>query len=281
MSSADGERLLNVRPPIHAEETIPSYVQRLACANHCDHASWIADMLGANPATIATDLAAIDRLAEVVGADPSRLRACGYALSDGLVYHRGHVFPKDALRLRNTRVCPSCLASTGIKRWWWDLAPIGACPDHECLFVDCCPGCQRPITTTPVSAVHCSCGFDFSKVEPVRADHELLRAASELVGLCRGETMGRLEGLPGDLGLGEALELLSVLVRVHLLAVENEKASGPTLKRLDIAALTARSATYLPNWPARSEDLLVTLDMPRRLPELFSAPMRPLYHVVR
>lgn len=71
----------------------------------------------------------------------------------------GHLHP------RNMRFCPSCLREDGIRRDFWSLAKVVACPRHATLMADACPGCSEPYSTTSLLNHNaCRCGFRLTDV---------------------------------------------------------------------------------------------------------------------
>ncbi len=66
----------------------------------------------------------------------------------------GHLHP------RNMRFCPSCLREDGIRRDFWSIAKVVACPRHATWMADACPGCSEPYSTVSTFNYNsCRCGF--------------------------------------------------------------------------------------------------------------------------
>lgn len=66
--------------------------------------------------------------------------------------------PGTSILLSVRRVCPACLADSGISCMAWEVKACVACPTHRCLLVSKCPGCDRDLTWKTSDASECSCG---------------------------------------------------------------------------------------------------------------------------
>jgi hypothetical protein len=75
--------------------------------------------------------------------------------------------------------CPQCLQQARYQRRSWLPAPVTVCPEHYCLLVDHCPGCQRPIAVADIVRGRCpTCRADLcaAPVVSVAADNLGLQA---------------------------------------------------------------------------------------------------------
>ena len=274
--------MLNVRPPIADEETISSYVQRVAEANHCETTGWLVDGLAHSAESLGQDVAAIEKLAAMVDVPAEVLLRHAYVTEGRLVRHGEHLLPKDALRLRHRRVCPGCLSERPVLRWWWDLAPLRACPEHRLALMDRCPGCEKPLRASTPSVVRCGCGYDLRCAAHQAASPDAINVASGFLALARGGRSGAFERLPSYVGLGEALEICGVVARLQLLASAQKPVRGSVLRRPDIADLMPDVFEVLRRWPGSLVEVLeAVIERRARKKNDQEAVMRPFYNALR
>jgi hypothetical protein len=68
------------------------------------------------------------------------------------------------------KYCPYCLRENNYFKKQWRLLFVNVCEKHNCYFLDRCPSCNNPITTTKrkkgIKFFNCPfCGFEFHKAE--------------------------------------------------------------------------------------------------------------------
>jgi len=79
--------------------------------------------------------------------------------------------------------CPLCLAEAAYQRRAWQLKMVSACAQHQCLLVDLCPQCGRPITVADLITARCNtCQFSLadSPTVDLSCDKEGLQAQAIL-----------------------------------------------------------------------------------------------------
>ncbi len=107
------------------------------------------------------------------------------------------------------RLCPLCLGSNGIRRDFWSLAHVVACPVHGCLLVDACSACSKRFGAAPFSSpVACGCGRRFDHPAVKTAPLPAIRAARNLA-LIVGANAST-----GASAVGWALELATPFTRI-------------------------------------------------------------------
>jgi hypothetical protein len=170
----------------------------MASANFLTGLGEIRRRLGKNTTTTLTSSDA-SFLARWFGADATRLQ---HALEetdltdldefvDGVnqSVYAGHLIPRqNYLNRMAPRVCPDCLQDQDICRIEWDFSFVTACPRHERLLIDRCPGCLSSISWQRPAVNICDCGTYLTEAsqcvqkDPALVDLEVSRWISEWVG---------------------------------------------------------------------------------------------------
>jgi hypothetical protein len=226
--------LLN-HPPPYLDETLASWLWRLALANYLSSPSEILKLL---PKTISPGTPTLKQV--LVNLREARvfqaLGVLSYTSAHTVYRHTLHRFVH-ALRLPdqpaewvhlapNTTVgllphrtnrdfygspfawCPVCLTEARYVRLHWHVAPISCCTTHNCWLQETCPSCQAPITELDIVTAHCDqCGFalDTTRVIPVEPDCLVLSLQTTLMSWL-------YETSPPDLGFPDAP--VNVLLRI-------------------------------------------------------------------
>jgi hypothetical protein len=187
-----------VQDDIQSGESGQGYALRMASANFLTGLGEIRRRLGKNTTTTLSSSDA-SFLAQWFGADATKLQ---HALEetdltdldeffDGVnqSVYAGHLIPRqNYLNRMAPRVCPECLQEQDACRIEWDFAFVTACPRHERLLIDRCPGCLSSITWQRPAVNICDCGAYLTEAsqcvqkEPTLVDLEVSRWISEWVG---------------------------------------------------------------------------------------------------
>jgi hypothetical protein len=127
------------RPEIYDGESLSSYLCRLAAANY-KSVGVIIGRFGITRANWLKNTYTNDQLNEIAfhsNQDVSKLIQGTYqSFGVNKVFHH----------LRNRmKYCPECIRHSWIHRAVWGLKPVSVCLDHECILVDACPKCSKPI----------------------------------------------------------------------------------------------------------------------------------------
>lgn len=156
-----GQHRLPSRPPIHPEEALDGYLERLSAANGLDPAQLLR-MLTTPAGEEAPSLGflmfkpaaeTVARISTVSGLpEQSVLAATLTRFGGGLPLHLDGFDPSDRHSFRSvvnqgwfpqtgSQTCPKCIASDGIWRLTWRLPITVACLKHQVFLSACCGGC--------------------------------------------------------------------------------------------------------------------------------------------
>lgn len=167
-SNIGSEDAYPVQDDIRTGESGQGYVLRMARANFLTGLAEIRRRLGKH---FSTTLTTIDApfLSQWFGADLSKLKwafeevdnidGVGLVNDNNSCFYAGHFIPRrNFLNRMAPRVCPACLAEGDHCRVTWDFSFVTACPKHECLLIDQCPGCLKAISWQRPAVDICNCG---------------------------------------------------------------------------------------------------------------------------
>ncbi len=194
--------LLVIRPAPYPDESLTSYVERLAQANHYDPPQLLSSWLRASNSTKllepnqpAQRLLFYEQLMRLTGRPVSQLLAltphrfvpvllppdvspdeCNI---DG---QRFRLLPRGHFKLlrpdTSAGFCPACLREGSYHRLPWQFIPIATCLIHQCALVDRCSQCDNPLPVRAVSVSCCSvCHCDLRDCDslPLASDDLLLQ----------------------------------------------------------------------------------------------------------
>jgi len=189
------------RPALLADETLASYLFRLAFAN--GHREDIFQKLTSeylierdNPIRPKRS-GMFEAIATLTGLEPykaywasvhghTELIVPRHVETENITFPNGFVFPQSPdnyLRrhvrsINNSQYCPSCLANGGYQRRSWQLNAVAACCRHKCLLVDKCAQCREYIKVSDLILGQCGkCRFNFVEAPTVSL-------AEDELGLC-------------------------------------------------------------------------------------------------
>lgn len=154
------------RPPLLPEETLPSYLYRLAAANllspfqletlisgHLKKHDNVSRLLQGESIDVLAKLTNLESY-KIFWASEHSLVTLIEDLDDideTVTLESGFSFPlltekTVTVHLRwvaHAQFCPFCLREAAYQRRAWRVKKVAACIHHECLLVDQCPGCNR------------------------------------------------------------------------------------------------------------------------------------------
>jgi hypothetical protein len=178
-------RPLLCRSPLHPNESLPSFLIRLAAVNRYEYAPTQVMALCRQHLSVSDDVARPAKsetyrvLSELVGIDAQKLHAA-------TVHHFAPLFmvpPYEAPTIRlaadqnvpvlgncilrdhvwpdtQAQFCPFCLKESGYHQLTWTPFVVTICLKHCCLLVQSCPGCQQPLNIRAILQAKCfKCGF--------------------------------------------------------------------------------------------------------------------------
>lgn len=142
---------LPVAPPPFREETLSSWLGRVACRYGLDAPAVAAALdpsrSGLPIDDVAPDPVALRIWARACGIDPGRLRRL--SVKDRYPGRTRDDFMRSR---RRQPICPACFAADHAQgrdtflRAWWLLGEACACPIHRRMLIDRCAACHAPIT---------------------------------------------------------------------------------------------------------------------------------------
>ena len=175
---------ITLRPEIG--ENVHGFLRRLAAANGHLNMTSFARAIGLEYkfGPISPD-ASWDRLAQATSLPVAELSTMRWTMADRtqseamVVVARTRV-PRAFASPRSTRLCLSCIGETGIRRDFWSLTAVAACPRHRVLLTAECV-CGRPLLPGLQGRVHeCACGAILGSLKEVPAPSSVVRAACNL-----------------------------------------------------------------------------------------------------
>jgi hypothetical protein len=220
------KRRLVHHPAPYPDESITSYLERLARINHYDPSRLLTRWLrtkddgGHIPlGQVMRQATFYQRLADLTGQSAARLFALSPhrlasvllppdAPGDGLELagETMPLFPVRRARLllrpsRTSAYCPACLREQGCHRLGWAVAAIAACPHHANWLLERCPQCGSALPIWAIVAGCCGqCGLNLCDVEalPLAGDELVLQVQQCLYAWIDGHPA------PSDLRLPDA-----------------------------------------------------------------------------
>ena len=188
------KRLLFIKKPFH-DESFLGYLLRLTELNYFERLSWILKSCKLERAITSKTLPAVNSqdnlevLSKLTGIDTRILSPMAYRIT---VFNQlcpryslfGSSLPSFLIVQKNSRICPKCLAEKNYIRRIWEFAPITVCLRHNCLLVDQCPSCEKPLTWNRNSVSKCLCGSDLRKITPINMPEKELHIARKIYQLC-------------------------------------------------------------------------------------------------
>ena len=272
--AATQARLL-IRPRPLAGEDLHHFLQRVANANGL---SGISRVLGTRGLSFHGERATAwyETVGALLNISPGELQDMDIVLdresgNRQRFWYHGHSLHVHHLHQDGPRVCTACLKTHGCGQAVWALTAMTACPEHEALFLDTCPSCDRRLSWRRPDLFRCPCGCDLREA-PVTT------ASPVSVALCRSIAHAFLpslypavqaEGVHAELSSLPLPELLHLIDRLgsHFAAqkrglVQPGRRHAAAVRHQ--ATVTTQIATILTQWPDALHRALETL--PRRPP---------------
>jgi AraC-like DNA-binding protein len=253
-------------------ESFIGYLIRLTDVNHYDTSSWILQLANLRERLHKVSLAFDDRLnltplAHLTGVEEAKLKNLQYRPSTTRRQKYGEYFvlaapaPRIAIRAHRPKVCTKCLIQYGYIRKIWDLAPVTVCPLHQCLLIDECPNCARPLPFTRGKVSICRCEYDWRKAPVIKVNGPELEVTNRVHSLCDlpGQNAKAAFDFP-DNPLNK-LKLKDLFLALFFVASQYRLNThlkskrvlivkfGGNLRNADIHSLLSRAALVFHNWP--------------------------------
>jgi hypothetical protein len=167
------------------------------------------------------------------------------------------------IRLRYPKVCSACLRETDYARKIWELAPVTACPIHNCMLIDECPNCTRRISWARRSVTSCQCGFDWREYQNSVIRDTELEIARRIYLLCKlsssiAQTSYGAHTNPLDtLNLKHFLSALFFVASQYVGIIDTKgKHLAPSLRNAALHELLYKAWAVFESWPNNYFDFL-------------------------
>lgn len=191
---------LLITPKPEKDEGFISYLLRLTEANGYETPSWILSLSGIDYMELQWKFTFVfscsegfKKFAKLTGNTLSDLIRLLYlpapsaknTTCDADYNFYGAFLNRSIIRPHCPKVCGQCLAESGFCRRVWDCSLVTVCPIHECLLLDTCPKCKRRLKAIRNRLSVCTCGCNWSELQPdLRREHEIA-VSRRIYQLCR------------------------------------------------------------------------------------------------
>lgn len=254
-------RLLKTPLP-RADESFMGYMLRLTEENVYLSPSWIFELAGLKvdvskggwPVVYRNSLDSTG-LEHVTGLERQEIDNLRYQISEAhdSLYARRSLIGINFVKFNFSKVCPVCLKQFGYCQYVWDLLPFTACPLHEVMLIDKCPGCQKHISWARQSISKCHCGVDWRECELIKVDHnelKLPKLISELSNSIRLKIPfpSHKKGAYSTLDLNDLIQVLSLMADYYLQLTKGQRLRATTENALCHTAYSL-VAPIIEDWP--------------------------------
>ena len=262
---AVSKKLLFGTGPV-ANESLVSYLIRLAELNLYTRMSWIGSLVGLGLADgsvnkVRTNLG---KLTEVVDVQEEQLTplfhySSRYGNHSHVSLPTGEIISRDHLSWPASRMCFYCAAESGYISRLWDLKCVTHCPIHGTCITEVCPSCGERATLDRGSLLPCIPGCPL-KLEEQKCGVETFGLMRLLSNKFMGTNYSLLRyGFPKELVNGDisiVLQSLSLLLEVVTCTSIDEGKGIKELRRDDFAQAIDEVSVLLSKWPKRMPHIL-------------------------
>ncbi|MBQ0746728.1 MAG: TniQ family protein [Marinobacter sp.] len=163
---------LAVRPLPVEGESLTGYLLRLGKLNCIFKPSEILDVLGVGKSSHVVKGWCQPAFGDLFDALETRLERPvrpylrQFQRQDDLPWQRDWTRLIQDVRTGYPRICPQCIAETGVLDWRWGLAFTSMCPKHSSLLTAECPSCKKALTPSGTLLLGCDkCEMDWAEFE--------------------------------------------------------------------------------------------------------------------
>ena len=145
-------------PQPYDDESLASYILRLAEANYYESPHWIlrlADCSANRVLKFALHDSKATKLSRLTGINDGILQSKAFKAI------RERYIVSYEVNQKAIHLCPECLKESTYARLVWDFKINKVCHIHRCNLVNKCPQCHQKIQWSRPSITKCKCGFDF------------------------------------------------------------------------------------------------------------------------
>lgn len=160
-----------IRPKPFQDESLKSYLIRIADANKSKSVCHVYRIVGLNYGSWPTNLNMITKL-DIPLEQISRFTTISKSDLISLTFfdvfgkflntrtNEVNTIFRFGMKTKFDQVCPLCLKEKQYIRKRWSIGFYTCCHLHNCLMINKCPGCKKNIRASMTAIVKCKCGYD-------------------------------------------------------------------------------------------------------------------------
>lgn len=248
-------------------ESLAGYLLRLTELNHYDTTSWIMELAKFNNRmhksfafvfNSSLDLAPLSLLS---GVDIDVLGSLKYP-AIGVSRYAGNYLLYNSpvhqfmIRTWHPKICPQCLREESYCRKIWEFSLITACPIHQCILLDTCPGCGKQISWIRKKISVCLCAYDWRDFCAPKIADSALMVSTHIYRLCNllaGDASRASLSTSNPLSSLELQSFSSALLFIagQLNGVMDTKGKhlDPSLRSSELHSLLGSALSIFEEWP--------------------------------
>lgn len=165
------------KPLIHMEESLSSYVYRIAASNGCSVTQDFLSLFSSNMRNCDNNIFSLKSIQAIAASSDQPHQ---FLENMSLHYFKQRNMEKGMLLKNGIKYCPDCLKEGKYHRYHWCFHPVTVCLKHHCYLLDECPSCKRKISIRSFmetqSCLNCSQSFLKVKSEEVIEDQILFQS---------------------------------------------------------------------------------------------------------
>lgn len=165
------------KPLIHMEESLSSYVYRIAASNGCSVTQDLLSVFFSNMRNCDNNIFSLKSIQAIAASSDQPHQ---FLENMSLHYFKQRNMEKGLLLKNGIKYCPGCLKEGKYHRYHWCFHPVTVCLKHHCYLLDECPNCKRKISMRSFmetqSCPNCSQSFLKEKSEEVTEDEILFQS---------------------------------------------------------------------------------------------------------
>jgi hypothetical protein len=270
----DNGRLLLFSSAPKADENLIGYLLRLTELNKLETLSWmlqkaqIKSYVRSNFSFAFNPFINLLPLSQLTGVNESTIAKLFYApidqarsMGDYLIFDS--TVPQYMIRVRQPKVCPSCLREANYARKIWDLAPTTTCPIHKCLLLDECPNCAGRISWKRYRVSRCKCDLDWRDCETQTVGDPELKVSHQIHLLCKLQPAAALIECKTKINPLYNINLKNFLSALFFIASQyaggidtKGKHLAPSIRNAELHVILCRAWNVFESWPDKYFEFL-------------------------
>lgn len=170
---------LSFKPHIHMEESLSSYVYRIAASNGCSVTQDFLSAFSSNMRNCDNNIFSLKSIQAITVSSSQTLQRIK---NMSLYSYQQRNMEKGLLLKNGIKYCPECLKEGKYHRYHWCFHPVTICLKHHCYLLDECSGCKRKIRMRSFMETQtCSnCRQSFVKVKPEEVTEDQILFQSQV-----------------------------------------------------------------------------------------------------